>query len=252
MLAACQRVFPQCDGLIGVAAPCDYRPIHVEPQKIKKTGDPLVLLVHLQVAASTSPCSTTVGKPEIAVLNAATQNIGLFQASFDNTFDGTFTELRGSPVATDVNPVAFAVGDLNADGFSDLAIANQSANDALDLNAFRSLDKDRFELWIRRLESNEVRFAIELFHRISRRTTGSLRPHRIFACVRSPGPRCLRRVIRVQNDSCFGAPICGEDIREQSEEWIDVLRGAQLLMEIDRGPKVARPSAVDCEAVAMI
>ena len=43
MLAACQRVFPQCDGLIGVAAPCDYRPIHVEPQKIKKTGDPLVL-----------------------------------------------------------------------------------------------------------------------------------------------------------------------------------------------------------------
>lgn len=68
------------------------------------------------------------GKPEIAVLNAATQNIGLFQASFDNTFDGTFTELRGSPVATDVNPVAFAVGDLNADGFSDLAIVNQSAN----------------------------------------------------------------------------------------------------------------------------
>jgi phosphopantothenoylcysteine decarboxylase / phosphopantothenate---cysteine ligase len=43
MLAACLRVFPQCDGLIGVAAPCDYRPIHVEPQKIKKTGDPLVL-----------------------------------------------------------------------------------------------------------------------------------------------------------------------------------------------------------------
>src|SRR5436190_8661984 len=43
MLAACQRVFPQCDGLIGVAAPCDYRPVKVEEQKIKKTGDPLVL-----------------------------------------------------------------------------------------------------------------------------------------------------------------------------------------------------------------
>jgi Flp pilus assembly secretin CpaC len=68
------------------------------------------------------------GKPEIAVLNATTQNIGMFQASFDSTFDGTFTELSGSPVATDVNPVAFAVGDLNADGFSDFAVVNQSAN----------------------------------------------------------------------------------------------------------------------------
>jgi phosphopantothenoylcysteine decarboxylase/phosphopantothenate--cysteine ligase len=43
MLAACQQVFPQCDGLIGVAAPCDYRPVKVEQQKIKKTGEPLVL-----------------------------------------------------------------------------------------------------------------------------------------------------------------------------------------------------------------
>jgi phosphopantothenoylcysteine decarboxylase/phosphopantothenate--cysteine ligase len=43
MLAACQRIFPQCDGLIGVAAPCDYRPVKVEEQKIKKTGEPLVL-----------------------------------------------------------------------------------------------------------------------------------------------------------------------------------------------------------------
>ncbi len=43
MLEACQEVFPRCDGLIGVAAPCDYRPIHVEPGKIRKTGQPLVL-----------------------------------------------------------------------------------------------------------------------------------------------------------------------------------------------------------------
>ncbi len=43
MLATCQRVFPECDGLIGVAAPCDYRPVKVEEQKIKKTGEPLVL-----------------------------------------------------------------------------------------------------------------------------------------------------------------------------------------------------------------
>ena len=50
------------------------------------------------------------GKPEIAVLNAATENIGIFQASFDSTFDGTFTEISGSPIATGANPVAFAAG----------------------------------------------------------------------------------------------------------------------------------------------
>jgi phosphopantothenoylcysteine decarboxylase/phosphopantothenate--cysteine ligase len=43
MLAACQRVFPECDGLIGVAAPSDYRPVKVEANKIAKTGEPLVL-----------------------------------------------------------------------------------------------------------------------------------------------------------------------------------------------------------------
>ncbi len=43
MLAAAQRVFPECDGLIGVAAPSDYRPVKVAPNKIAKTGDPLVL-----------------------------------------------------------------------------------------------------------------------------------------------------------------------------------------------------------------
>jgi phosphopantothenoylcysteine decarboxylase/phosphopantothenate--cysteine ligase len=43
MLAACQQVFPHCDGLIGVAAPCDYRPVKVAESKIHKTGQPLVL-----------------------------------------------------------------------------------------------------------------------------------------------------------------------------------------------------------------
>jgi phosphopantothenoylcysteine decarboxylase / phosphopantothenate---cysteine ligase len=43
MLAACQRIFPDCDGLIGVAAPCDYRPVRVEDQKIHKTGQPVLL-----------------------------------------------------------------------------------------------------------------------------------------------------------------------------------------------------------------
>ncbi len=43
MLAACQAAFPQCDGLIAVAAPCDYRPIQVQTHKIAKTGQPLML-----------------------------------------------------------------------------------------------------------------------------------------------------------------------------------------------------------------
>ena len=43
MLAACQKVFDSCDGLIGVAAPSDYRPVKVAPNKIAKTGEPLVL-----------------------------------------------------------------------------------------------------------------------------------------------------------------------------------------------------------------
>ena len=43
MLAACSEAFPNCDGMIGVAAPCDYRPRRVHEQKLSKTGDPLVL-----------------------------------------------------------------------------------------------------------------------------------------------------------------------------------------------------------------
>jgi len=43
MLAACLKQFPTCDGLIAVAAPCDYRPVTVAPHKIRKTGDVLRL-----------------------------------------------------------------------------------------------------------------------------------------------------------------------------------------------------------------
>lgn len=43
MLEACRKTFPTCDGVIGVAAPCDYRPAVVNDQKIKKTGQPLTL-----------------------------------------------------------------------------------------------------------------------------------------------------------------------------------------------------------------
>jgi phosphopantothenoylcysteine decarboxylase/phosphopantothenate--cysteine ligase len=43
MLQAAQEEFVRSDGLIGVAAPCDYRPVRVERQKISKTGEPLIL-----------------------------------------------------------------------------------------------------------------------------------------------------------------------------------------------------------------
>lgn len=41
LLIECQKLFPQCDGLIGAAAPCDYRPIEVADHKIRKTGETL-------------------------------------------------------------------------------------------------------------------------------------------------------------------------------------------------------------------
>lgn len=43
MLDAALSVFPRCDGAIGAAAPCDYRPQQVATGKIAKTGDPLRL-----------------------------------------------------------------------------------------------------------------------------------------------------------------------------------------------------------------
>jgi phosphopantothenoylcysteine decarboxylase/phosphopantothenate--cysteine ligase len=43
MLAAATKEFETCDGLIGAAAPCDYRPVRVESHKIAKTGRPLDL-----------------------------------------------------------------------------------------------------------------------------------------------------------------------------------------------------------------
>jgi phosphopantothenoylcysteine decarboxylase/phosphopantothenate--cysteine ligase len=43
MLAAAGDAFASCDGLIGAAAPCDYRPVRVEDHKIAKTGRPVDL-----------------------------------------------------------------------------------------------------------------------------------------------------------------------------------------------------------------
>ena len=43
MLEAAVNIFPEVDGVIGVAAPCDYTPVIVSDQKIKKTGEGLTL-----------------------------------------------------------------------------------------------------------------------------------------------------------------------------------------------------------------
>ena len=43
MLAAARREFASCDGVIGAAAPCDYRPEKVATHKLAKTGEPLTL-----------------------------------------------------------------------------------------------------------------------------------------------------------------------------------------------------------------
>ena len=43
MLVASAKEFETCDGLIGAAAPCDYRPMRVESHKIAKTGQPIDL-----------------------------------------------------------------------------------------------------------------------------------------------------------------------------------------------------------------
>jgi phosphopantothenoylcysteine decarboxylase/phosphopantothenate--cysteine ligase len=43
MLSAAAMEFERCDGLIGAAAPCDYRPVRVESHKIAKTGQPIDL-----------------------------------------------------------------------------------------------------------------------------------------------------------------------------------------------------------------
>ncbi len=41
MLRVAKKLYCECDGAIGAAAPCDYMPRRVESQKIAKTGQPL-------------------------------------------------------------------------------------------------------------------------------------------------------------------------------------------------------------------
>jgi phosphopantothenoylcysteine decarboxylase/phosphopantothenate--cysteine ligase len=39
MLQCCVELFPQCSGVIGAAAPCDFMPVMFSPQKLQKPAD---------------------------------------------------------------------------------------------------------------------------------------------------------------------------------------------------------------------
>ena len=43
MMQASLAAFKNCDGAIGAAAPCDYQPRRIAPNKLAKTGQPLVI-----------------------------------------------------------------------------------------------------------------------------------------------------------------------------------------------------------------
>jgi len=43
MLKACENLFKDCDGVIGAAAPCDYRPARYSHEKLRKSGEPHTL-----------------------------------------------------------------------------------------------------------------------------------------------------------------------------------------------------------------
>ncbi len=67
MLDAATKLFADCDGMIGVAAPCDYKPVEVANHKIRKTGEALELKlietpdVVASLGANKQPHQWTVG-----------------------------------------------------------------------------------------------------------------------------------------------------------------------------------------------
>lgn len=67
MLDAAAAVFPECGVLIGAAAPCDYMPVVISSDKIKKTGEPLNITLSetpdiiATLAASKTPDQVVIG-----------------------------------------------------------------------------------------------------------------------------------------------------------------------------------------------
>jgi phosphopantothenoylcysteine decarboxylase / phosphopantothenate---cysteine ligase len=61
MLEATHQAFTKADGLIGAAAPCDYRPMQVQSQKMTKTGEDVLLRL-----VETSDVVATLGKAKLS------------------------------------------------------------------------------------------------------------------------------------------------------------------------------------------
>ncbi|HEY1066737.1 MAG TPA: phosphopantothenoylcysteine decarboxylase [Pirellulales bacterium] len=66
MRDACLEVFPSCDGVIGVAAPCDYRPAAVSDRKLQKTGQPLLLELEETPDILSALARVKEGRPMVA------------------------------------------------------------------------------------------------------------------------------------------------------------------------------------------
>ena len=62
------------------------------------------------------------GKPDLAIVNQATDNVTILLGNGD----GTFSEATGSPISVGNKPVAIASSDLNGDAKPDLAVVNQT------------------------------------------------------------------------------------------------------------------------------
>ena len=68
------------------------------------------------------------GTQDLAIVNQTTNNVAILSGSGNSSFNGTFTEVAGSPITVGQLPVAIAEGNLNTDGFPDLAVVNQTDN----------------------------------------------------------------------------------------------------------------------------
>ena len=105
--------FPDMDGLIGAAAPCDYMPVHVREQKISKSGEPLELKL--------------IETPDVVASAAATKQphqwvIGFALETEDQRFRATvkmqrkFCDMMVSNAASAINSNDNSVEILGRDG----------------------------------------------------------------------------------------------------------------------------------------
>jgi sugar lactone lactonase YvrE len=64
----------------------------------------------------------------VSLLDSSDGNLTLGSAALPPTFSPGFLIGNGSPFSTGTSPVSIAIGDINGDGFSDLAVANSNGS----------------------------------------------------------------------------------------------------------------------------